>query len=251
MAKVSAKNCVVLVGGYVFSTYTTQFDASKSVDALDATGFSDGSKNFIPGIGISEMTLNMLWDSTTSKTLERMSLLTAGSNLTLIPEGYTAGAKTISMPYMQANFTPTGSPTSLVGIGSIKFANYGNTQGVEFGQALYHGTITATSTGTAVQDTITPASDLTSCAAAATLHIWTACATDTYAIVVQHSSDGSTSWSTIMTFAATGAAVTSERQTFAAAALKRYRRYLATRTGAAGNTLGFTVHFWRDPTQST
>jgi len=253
MAKVSAKNCIVVVGGYVLSTWTTTYNVNQVLDPVDVTGFTDGLKHYVVGLQGGEITLDMLYDEATNATYDRMRLLTVDGNLTLLPEGYTApGAKSISMPYMQANFNPSATPADTIKISGVKFAYYGTAKsGVEIGQALYHGsTITTTTSGTAVADGFV-ASDLTSCAAAATLHVWTATASDTYVVTVEHSSNGTTGWSTIMTFAADGKTLTSERQEFAAAALKRYRRFVATRTGAAADTFGFTVHFWRDPTQST
>lgn len=249
MAKISSKNTIVLVDGYSLPTLTTAFNANSQVDALDATGFCEGTHNFIPGQRVAEMSLDMMWDSASNQSYDRMKLLTAGGLVTLIPEGYTVGTPSINMPYMQSNFSPTASPSDSVKLGSIQFKSYGDNVGVEFGKMLQHATIAATTNGTAVQDYL--ASDLTACAAAATLHVWTACASDTYAVVVQHSTNGSTGWSTIMTFTLNGSAVGAERQTFAAAALKQYRRVVATRTGAAGNDFGFSVHFWRDPSQST
>jgi hypothetical protein len=251
MAKTTAKNCVVVIGGYVFSTYATSYDFVASVDNPEVTGFSDGAHNFVPGQFTGELSMNMLWDSATGKTYDQLKGLTS-SYVTLIPEGYTLGTPSLSLPYMQQNFGAAGTPAGTVGIGSIKFLTFGApTNGLEVGQALQHGTTTTTLTGTAVSDPWYTAGDLTSCACTGTLHVWTATAADTYVVKVQHSSNGTTGWGDLLTFTANGSAVTAERQTAAANSLRRYRRVLATRTGSAGNTFGFTVHFWRDPTQTS
>jgi hypothetical protein len=83
------------------------------------------------------------------------------------------------------------------------------------------------------------------------MQVWAAPAADTYVVVVQHSTDGATAWATIGTFTATGATVGAQRIVIAAGALKKYRRYLATVTGANNQTFSFTIHFWRDWTKST
>ena len=240
MAKITAKDGIVLIGGYNLSTYALQYEAVKEVDAVDVTGLSDGSHNFIAGQKIAMTTINMLWDSASGKVTDALKA-PGEKNVTIMPEGYTLGAGALSMPYTQANFNPSGSPSTAIGVGNIKFSSYGDNYGLEYGQMLQHGSITATTTGTAVVDAAGEGSITSVCSG--TLHIWTACATDTYAVKIQHSVDGSTSWSDLVTFTLTGAAINSERVAVESGTLRAYRRIVATRTGSAAESFGFSVFF--------
>ena len=46
--KTSAKNASILINGNLFSTYVTSYEAEASVEPIEATGFLDGSKNYVP-----------------------------------------------------------------------------------------------------------------------------------------------------------------------------------------------------------
>jgi len=242
MAKISAKNAVILIGGYNLSTYATTYEAQEGVDVVEVTGFGDGSHNFIPGQRTAQITANMLWDITSNTTVDVLKTLTAGRHITIVPEGYTLGTPSLSLPYMQANFNPAGDPGSAVGIGTIQFSSYGDNAGVEAGYMLAHGTITDTTSGSSID----LGAGYSSAACSATLHIWTACASDPYAVIVEDSANDS-DWDTLVTLTLDGSAVGSERVAVAAGTVNRYLRYTATRTGAAGDNFGFSVHVWVDP----
>ena len=243
MAKVSAKDAIILMGGYNFSTYAMNYEAPDEVDAVDVTGFTDGSHNFIPGQKLAKLTCNMLWDSAAAKTVAVLKALpwTSNANITIIPEGYVLGNASISMPFLQANFGPAGDPASAISAGSIAFLSRGDNAGVEHGYALAHGTITSTTTGTGFDDI---SGGAVTAACAGTLHIWTACATDTYVVKIQHSTALGSGYADLVTFTKDGSAIGSERVTVASGTVNRYRRVLATRTGSAGDSFGFSVHFW-------
>lgn len=238
MAKVSSKNTVILVNGYNFSTYYTAYSAENSRNPRDVTGFGDGCKNYIPTINSGSITGDVLWDSSAASTHLILKSLPTGY-VTLIPEGYTLGTPTVSLPFMQNNYNPKGKPDDAIRLGSIKFESYGSNVGVENGWALAHATITTTTTGSSVLD---PTNAAVTATCSATLHIWDTTSTDTYVIKVQHSANDST-WSDLITFSANGTSLTAERQAVASGTINKYRRVVATRTGSAGDTLGYTVHF--------
>lgn len=243
MAKITAKDGIVLIDGYNLSTYVTQYEIGDAVDELDVTGLSDGSHNFIAGQRAANMSLNTLWDSAASKSVAVLRPLNlAGKIVTLMPEGYALGNPTLSMPIMQANWGPTGSPSTAITADSVKFLSYGNNEGIEDGYALAHATITNTTTGTGFDDP-TGAAATARCAGA--LHVWDATGTDTYVVKIQHSTALGSGYADLITFTLNGTALGSERITVASGTVNRYRRVLATRTGAAGDTFGFSVHFWR------
>lgn len=243
MPKIAAKNATILVNGYNFSTYFTAYEASNSVNPRDVTGFGDGCKNFIPTIRSGKITGSALWDSAAAKTHLILKSLPTG-HVTIIPETYTVGVNSVSLPFMLNNYNPQGKPDDAIRLGSLNFEAYGSNVGVEEGWVLQHASITSTTTSTGVLD---PENAALTTTCSATLHVWSATATDTYVIKVQHSTDNST-YADLITFTANGTSLTSERIAVASGTVNKYRRVVATRTGAAGNTLGFTVHFQRQNT---
>lgn len=243
MAKISAKDGIVLIDGYNLSTYVTQYEIQDMVDEVEVTGLTDGSHNHIPGQRISSLSLNTLWDQTAAKSAPVLRPLNlAGKIVTLLPEGYVLGAPSISMPIMQANWGPTGSPSTAITADSVKFLSYGNNEGIEDGYALAHGTITTTTTGTGYDD-LSGAAATARCAGA--LHVWDTTSTDTYVVKIQHSTSLGSGYADLITFTLNGTALGSERIAVASGTVNRYRRVVATRTGSAGDSFGFSVHFWR------
>lgn len=241
MAKTSAKNLILLINGYQFSTYASTYDAISDAGAVDVTGFTDPSKNFIPSVLKSDMTVTMLWDGAANKTHLALSLMPSNGVVTAMPEGYYLGAPTLSLPMMQGNYSPKGQPNAAMEVGQLKFESYGSNYGIEYGAALAHGTITATTTGTGVQD---PTGGAVTAVCVGTLHIWNPTITDIYLIKIQHSTTLGSGYVDLVTFTSTGASRTAERIVVASGVINQYRRVIATRTGVAGDSFGFSAHFW-------
>ena len=239
MAKTSAKSGIILVKGYDLSTYGMNYEISDTVDPVEVTGFGDGTHNFIPGQRIAKMTVNALWDTAANKVKDALQALGSG-HVTIIPEGYTLGNPSLSMPYTQINYNPSGGPATAISVGTVEFDSYGNNDGIERGYILQHGTITATTTGTGFDD-LSGAAVTAACSG--TIHVWTPTSTDTYVVKIQHSTTLGSGYTDLVTFTVTGTSRTSERVAVASGTVNRYRRVLATRTGAAGDTFGFSVHF--------
>jgi hypothetical protein len=237
--KISAKNGIILINGYNFSTYFNSYDIENSVNPVDVTGFTDASKNMIPSILSGKISGNVFWDSAAAKTHLALSVMPTGY-VTVLPEGYTLGNPSFSLPFMSGRYGVKGAPDAALEIGTLDFESYGANVGVEMGWALQHGTITNTLTGTGFDD---PSGAAVTATCSATLHIWQACAADTYVVKVQHSTALGSGYADLITFTANGSAITAERQAVASGTINRYRRILATRTGSAGNTFGFSVHF--------
>ena len=205
------------------------------------TGFGDAGQNFIAGLPSAEMKLDMLWDATTTTgDFDVMRAFPTGV-VTLLPEGYPAlGANTISLAFLAGNYAPSGKPDGAIQLGSIACSAYGPTAYLERGWALAHGIITNTLTGTGLLDPWATG-DLTE-ACSGVLHIWDATATDTYVVKIQHCDTLAGVYTDLITFTLNGTAIGSERITVASGTVHKYRRVLATRTGA-GDTFGFTVSF--------
>lgn len=242
MAKIAAKNSVILIKGYNFSSYSSAFNVEHGANPIDVTGFGDGCKNFIPGPLTATVTADMFWDSTAGSVNAALyAPVTTNGHVTIIPEGYTLGTSSISLPFTQGNYNPKGAVNDALTIGTIQFVSYGANEGVEWGRALAHATITNTATGTGYQVN----SNAVTSRCAATLHIWSSCAADTYVVKVQHCATVDGSYSDLLTFTANGSAITSERQTAASGTINKFVRVLATRTGSAGNSFGYSVHYWQ------
>ena len=195
----------------------------------------------MPSMG---MKVDMFWDSTANiGTATVMSASFINGAATILPEGYDLGNRSMSMPFQAGNFSPQGKPDGAILLGSIDLFSYGANVGLEDGFALQHGTITATTTGIGFDD---PTSGPVTASCGGTLHIWSATTTDTYVIKIQHSTAISSGYADLITFSGTGTTLLAERQTVASGTVNRYRRILATRTGSAGDTLGFTVVFYHN-----
>ena len=230
--KTSAKNASILINGNLFSTYVTSYETESSVEPIEATGFLDGSKNYVPGQQTAKVTCDMMWDAATDKVHDAMNALGTGI-VTIVPELAAIGGNSISLPYMQANYNPKGETSSLITIGSIAFESSGSNFGVEYGKVLYSGVINDTTTSTVVDNAAA-----TTAKYAAVLHVYTPTIADTYAVVVEDSTDNNT-WTTLCTFTADGQTITAERLT--GTGVKRYRRVTATVTGTDGDDFGFVV----------
>jgi hypothetical protein len=245
MAKVSAKNAIILIKGYNLSTYATSMEADTNMNPIDVTGFTDESKNFIPGQKEAKILVDMLYDSTALKSHAALKSLGTGV-VTVLPEGSTLGNPSISMPFMQANYSPKGDPGSAIAVGTINFIDYGNNAGIDYGNVLAHTTTTDTYTGTEWDDA-TNASVTKACAG--TLQVWTPTqsSTDTYTFTIEHSTTTTSSdYVTLLTFDANGATRTAERKTVTSGTINRYRRAVATKLANAYGDVGFTITFWHE-----
>jgi hypothetical protein len=241
MAKVSGKNAIILIGGNNFSTFASQYNASADAGKIDVTGFTDASQNFIPGLPKATINANLLWDSDTDSVHDSLSPMPSGSHVTIFPEGYVLGNQSLSLPFMQGNYNPTATPESSISIGDIAFESYGNNDGLEYGWALAHATITDTTTGTGFVD---PTDGAVTAKCSGTLHIWTPTIDDTYVVKIQHSTSLGSGYVDLVTFTLDGSAKGSERITVASGTVNKYRRVVATRTGTDADPFGFSVHFW-------
>ena len=240
MSKQTGKNAVILIGGYSFATFASAYEAEQSVNPIEVTGF-EAVKNYIPGLPSCKMSIDMMWDSATGSVHDALKTSSSTGIVTLAPEGYVLGAPSISFPFLKTAYKPKSAPDARIDVGSIAFESYGNNVGLENGVMLAHATITNTATGTGSDD---PTGAAVTAICGASLHIWTACAADTYVVKVQHSTALGSGYADLITFTANGSAITSERQTVASGTINRYRRVIATRTGSAGNPFGYSVHFW-------
>lgn len=240
MTKTTARNAIILINGYNFSTFATAFEAKADAGKIEVSSFGQAAANFIPGLQLANMTADLFWDSDADSVHAALSSLPTG-HVTIIPAGYALGNPSLSMPFMSANYGVKGAPAEALTIGTLSFESYGSNNGVELGNVLAHGEITATATGVGSDDQSGAA---VTAACSGVIHIWKPCAADRYVVKIQHSTAIDSGYADLITFVADGATRTAERIVVDTGVINRYRRVIATRTGSAANPFGFSVHFW-------
>ena len=240
MTKFSGKNAIILINGYNLSTYASAFEVKEDAGKIPVQGFTDECENYIPGMKSASINATLFWDST-ANTVHTALASRPNGHVTILPEGYALGNRTLSMPTMQGNYSPNGTPKGAIGVGNLVFESYGDNKAIEHGYALAHGTITDTTAGTAYQVN----SGAVTAECSGTIHIWTPCAADTYVVKIQHCATVGGIYDDLVTFTVDGSARTSERVTVASGTINKYLKVLATRTGSAGNAFGFSIHFWQ------
>lgn len=133
MAKISAKSAVIIVddsGGTprTISSDVVSYSIDYNVDSPEVTGFGDGSHNFIPGLKVVGVTLEVLWNSaaTTGAYTVLSGIVGSSSSKTvsLTPE---IGGPTLSGEFMLTGLTPSGAPGDAIKLGSAKFVVMGAT----------------------------------------------------------------------------------------------------------------------------
>jgi hypothetical protein len=243
MAKVSAKDALIIVGGYQLSADVASYEIDASVEPVEVTGFGEGWRNYVPGPFTGSLTLETYWNSAAGRSAAAGVLKPLANRcVTVIPDGYAAGNPCISIEAETENFTPGGSSTGALMGGSIRFQTSGTDGGPLIGQVITHAIVTSTTTTAAVQDFETGIVATARCAGI--LHIWDDTDTDTYVVKIQHSNLQAGVYNDLVTFTLNGTALGSEKVEVASGAIQPWRRVVATRTGAAGDNFGFTVAFW-------
>jgi hypothetical protein len=131
MAKISAKNAIITVDDSTGSpqiisgdvdSYTLQYD----VDAPEVTGFGEGSHNFVPGMPVVGITLNVFWNSaaTTGATTVLKGIVgnSTSKTVSVQPEGT---GLALSGEFMLVGIEVTGTPKDPIKMGACKFVVMG------------------------------------------------------------------------------------------------------------------------------
>ena len=133
MTKQSAKNCVILIDNAAgspqnVSTDVTSYEIQQDAGPIDVTGFSDGSKNFIPGLPIVGVTFEFLYDThtTSGATTILKGILNSNTSKTVSVTPETAG-EAFSGEFLLDALTTKGTPDSSIGHGTCHFSVMGDT----------------------------------------------------------------------------------------------------------------------------
>lgn len=127
MAKISAKGAVITVtdSGSVARTISSDvdsFELQQDAGGLEVTGFSDPSKNYIPGLPVYGLTLNVIYDNTATtgawSVLKGDFLLATSVTVTIKPD---PAGQTLTFIGMIASLPLKGTPNGKLEIGAVKF----------------------------------------------------------------------------------------------------------------------------------
>lgn len=133
MAKVSAKNAVILVDDDAgapqdISTDVESYDIEYAVDPVEVTGFGDGSKNFIPGQMVVGITLNIYWNNDANAPMDFLPDIigqVASVTVSITPE---IGGPALSGEFMCDGIHPAGAASGGdIKLGAVHFSVMGDT----------------------------------------------------------------------------------------------------------------------------
>ena len=131
MAKVSAKGAVIIVDDSVgtprtISTDCVSFELEQDAGKIDVTGFGEGSQNFIPGLPVYGITLDVKWNTAATTgawtVLKSIFLHATSKTVAITPE---IGGQTLSGEFMLDALPVSGDPASDLKIGSVHFSVMG------------------------------------------------------------------------------------------------------------------------------
>jgi hypothetical protein len=131
MAKMSGKSAVVSVDdsagtARAISADVKGYEIQYEVDPLEVTGFGEGSKNFVPGLIVTGITLEVIWNTAASTgaytVIKGIIGAAASKTVSITPEG--TGA-IYSGEFMCDGFSPKSSPDGIIELGSVHFSVMG------------------------------------------------------------------------------------------------------------------------------
>ena len=133
--KISAKGAVIILDDSAgtprtISSDCSSFELGQDAGKLEVTGFGDGSKNFIPGLPVHTVTLNVYYNSTA--TTGAMTVIrsiigsTTSKTISITPE---IGGQTFSGEFMLEALPVKGSPDGILEIGTCTFSIMGTAAG--------------------------------------------------------------------------------------------------------------------------
>jgi hypothetical protein len=132
--KSSAKSAVITLSDpttpRTISGDVQSFSIEHSAGLIDITGFNEGGQNFIPGLPVHSVTLDLLYNNTTTTgawTVMR-AIQTAGTACTLTIKPDPTGL-TLTLICFPESFNLSATPDSSLSMGSIRFVQMGATAG--------------------------------------------------------------------------------------------------------------------------
>jgi hypothetical protein len=132
MAKISAKGAVIYVDDSAgtpeaISGDVRSYELEQDAGKVEVTGFTNTSKNFIPGLPVYGITLDVLFNSAATTgawtVLKGIFMSTASKTVMVVPE---AGS-VFTGEFMLDALPIKGTPEGALEIGSVHFSTWGST----------------------------------------------------------------------------------------------------------------------------
>lgn len=132
MAKASAKGCVISLDDSAgtpraISTYVKSYEIEQDAGKIEMTGFTDGMVNYIPGLPVYGVTLDLYWDAVTADVASFTVLRgifgsSTSKTLSITPE---SGGPAFSGEFMLDALPVKGTPNGSIDIGTVHFSPMG------------------------------------------------------------------------------------------------------------------------------
>jgi hypothetical protein len=132
--KVSAKGAVITLtdptSARTISGDVAAFEIVQDGGLLDVTGFNEGGQNFVPGLPVQSVTLDLYWNqtATTGAWTVINAIVTAGTVATMTIKPETSGLTLTFLCFPKAR-TLSATPDGSLKIGSVEFVQMGATAG--------------------------------------------------------------------------------------------------------------------------
>ena len=119
MAKISAKGAVIVINSQTIADVDS-YNVTYEAPAIDVTCFSDGAHNFVGGMPVREMTMDILWNTaaTTGAYTVLQPLVGTNTVVTITPE---ATKSAFSGTFLVVGIYPQADPSSAIKLGTVKF----------------------------------------------------------------------------------------------------------------------------------
>lgn len=222
------KRTVVLLNGTDMSPFLNEATQTQQIETAETTTFSSEDKTYITGLGDGTISMSGLFDDTAnaSDQVLRGIIQQEDETLTVLPEGATAGARSIVANGLMTSYEVSSPVGDVVSI-SAEFQADG---GLYTGRALN----ALTNTGTSASLTGVDYSSATSNGSLLNLHVTDNTRNGTATIKVQHSTDNST-WADLVTFSTVSASARVGESISTTGTVNRYLRATHTLAGSSGS----------------
>lgn len=117
MAKVHGKNSILDIAGTALTTFTTDFDLSRTADAAETSAMSQDSKTYVKGLMDATLTFSGQWDGTATTGPDDVvqgAFVGETATFTAQPEGAGTGLVEYSGTGIVTDFSVTSSVADVV-----------------------------------------------------------------------------------------------------------------------------------------
>lgn len=236
MAIASSKTRLI-TGAFPLSAYTTSVEPVVSRATFDRTSLVDEHLVFSPGLRSSALTVNTMLDDSTTAGGYWATLTGFYDNSTLVPVTVSPNGIALDSPvFMAEGHLTTMTGGSEVAAGVDAALTFTTTGLADAGKNLVsHDALTQTTTGSNLDGGASSSNG-----GVAHLHVTAISgSTPTLDVVIEHSANGSSGWTTIATFTQVTTSVAAQRVVVAPGTT--VNRYLRAKATIAGTNPSYTI----------